>query len=359
MAIDNDLSALLPDPPPARPARREAAIEEALRRFDGGPPQAPVETRPEPGRSGGWGRPQIAALASVALVVLVSVPIWWTGRDRIIPQAPPAASPPAAVADGPAPPASGKPVAPTNAVPGIVQPSASPSPATPVGAPSAAPIATAAGPASTDARSATETSLARPTAPPAPPPAAAPAQRRAAAREEAEADAGQRIVVTGRLIQRQDFNSTTPIVAVDEAMLEQSSSAQGEWNACTLADPARNLEACRALADPAGRGAKGRAGAQLADGLTLAWQGDLDRAIAAFDRAIDAAPDLSIAYLNRGLAYQQKGNLRRALADLDRAVALDPHDGRAFYHRSQLQRARGNTTPADADARRAAEIGGN
>jgi Tfp pilus assembly protein PilF len=205
-----------------------------------------------------------------------------------------------------------------------------------------------------DAPAALESNLSRRPAAPAP---AAPARRAAAGGAEAEtqADARQTIVVTGSRVQRSDYNSTTPITTVDEATLD----AAGDWNACTLADPDRDLDACRALADPAGRGAKGRAGAHLADGLTFAWQGDLDRAIAAFDRAIDAAPGLSIAYLNRALAYQQKGDIRRALADFDRAIAKDPRDGRPFYHRSKLQRDRGNTKRAEEDARRAIQLGGN
>src|SRR5688572_25950060 len=39
-----------------------------------------------------------------------------------------------------------------------------------------------------------------------------------------------RIVVTGSRIQRQDFNSTTPMVTADEALLEQSSTAALESN---------------------------------------------------------------------------------------------------------------------------------
>src|SRR6187551_2894958 len=39
-----------------------------------------------------------------------------------------------------------------------------------------------------------------------------------------------KIVVTGSRIQRQDFNSTTPMVTADEALLEQSSTAALESN---------------------------------------------------------------------------------------------------------------------------------
>jgi tetratricopeptide (TPR) repeat protein len=166
---------------------------------------------------------------------------------------------------------------------------------------------------------------------------------RQAAAETAADDEDRSIVVTGSRIERGDFESRTPIAAVaDLAPLD------GEWNACTLHDPRRNPTVCRSSA--------GRAAAQLDDGLALAWQGDLDRAIQSFGRAIAAEPDLALAYLNRGLAWQAKGDLRRALTDLDRAVARDRTGARGYYHRSLLHRARGDTARADADARRAIEL---
>ena len=179
--------------------------------------------------------------------------------------------------------------------------------------------------------------------------------------------------MTGARVTRPDLAANSPVVSVDEEFLRQSSPAAVEQqlnklpqfavaqgsaapNSCTILDQRRDLSACRAFADPAARGVTGRAAAQLTDGLNLAWQGELDRAIDAFDRAIRAAPNLSIAYLNRGLAYQSKGDLRRALADLNRAVARDPNGARGYYHRSVIHRARGDTARADADAKRAIEI---
>jgi outer membrane cobalamin receptor len=41
---------------------------------------------------------------------------------------------------------------------------------------------------------------------------------------------GDQIVVTGSRIARQDFESTSPIVTIDEALLEQSSTAAIEQN---------------------------------------------------------------------------------------------------------------------------------
>jgi hypothetical protein len=331
MATDNDLSALLPEPPPARPARREAAIDEALRRFDGGgqsAPSPPVKARPAPAREG-WGRPQIAALASVALVVLFTVPIWWAEKDRLssdFPQAPPLAQDPPGLAPEPAP------RAPQQATPpGTPPTAASPSPPdAPVAIPQPSPDAFDVGPAS-------------PVPGPAPPP---PAARSAPSPREVSEGT---IVVTGSRVVQQAFDSPSAVTAVSSEVLP----SQDDRKACTILDPRRDLSACRAFAPP---GSSGPAARHLTDGLGLAWEGELDPAIDAFDRAIRTAPDLSVAYLNRGLAYQSKGNLRRALADLNRAVRKNPDSARGYYHRSLLYRARGDTERADADARRAVEL---
>src|SRR5688572_7661783 len=82
MAADNDLSASLPEPPPPRPAARDAAIEAAMRRFDGQdaiPPHLAAAPRPAPRR---LGRPQIGALATIALVAAIGLPVWMSTSDR-------------------------------------------------------------------------------------------------------------------------------------------------------------------------------------------------------------------------------------------------------------------------------------
>lgn len=129
--------------------------------------------------------------------------------------------------------------------------------------------------------------------------------------------------------------------------------ASRDGNACTVNDPNRSLAACRrSLA----RDARGGAASDLADGLSRAWNGDTDGAIAAFDQAIARDPRLSRAWLNRGLAWQQKGDLDRALADLDRAVRLAPRDPGGYRQRAQLLRQRGETRRAAADEARADEL---
>lgn len=152
-------------------------------------------------------------------------------------------------------------------------------------------------------------------------------------------------MVTGSRVARPDFNANSPVVSVDERYV-----SSGNWNACTILDEDHNLRSCP------NRRASGRAATQLAEGLSLAWDGKLDRAIESFSEAIQTSPDFSQAYLNRGLAYQEKGDLRRALSDLNRAVSTDRNNASAYHHRSQVQRALGDTARADADERRAEEL---
>ncbi|HVJ01866.1 MAG TPA: tetratricopeptide repeat protein [Sphingomonas sp.] len=139
-----------------------------------------------------------------------------------------------------------------------------------------------------------------------------------------------------------------------EASLRARASVErGDWNACTIDDPARSLVACPWAGEPAGPGKDREADAQIADGLKRAWSGDLRGAIAAFGRAIEREDQSWLAYLNRGLARERSGDRRGALADLDRAVRLSPESARAYYHRSLLRERIGDGSGASADAKRA------
>jgi hypothetical protein len=77
MATDSDDSVSLPKPPPPRPAARDAAIVAAMRRFDG-EAEAPIRAR----RSwGAWvpkDRRAVGALATAAVIAIVSVPVAFT-----------------------------------------------------------------------------------------------------------------------------------------------------------------------------------------------------------------------------------------------------------------------------------------
>jgi curved DNA-binding protein CbpA/Tfp pilus assembly protein PilF len=65
-------------------------------------------------------------------------------------------------------------------------------------------------------------------------------------------------------------------------------------------------------------------------------KGDLDRAIADLERAIELAPGDAKAYHQRGNAWGLKGDVDRALADYDRALRFAPNDSAVFHDRGLM-----------------------
>ena len=153
-----------------------------------------------------------------------------------------------------------------------------------------------------------------------------------------------------------DERASDNIVVTGIRASPQKAAGRGDWNACTLNDPKRDLSGCGSLINPGAKGSAGQAAARVADGLSLGWRGDMDGAISAFDQAISLQPRLSIAYLNRGLAWQRKGDLGRAIADLDLAVRYAPGAARGYYNRSLVLRDQGDARRASADEARAVDL---
>lgn len=361
MAGDEDLSALLPEPPPPRNARRDAAIEAAMLRFDGGEPAAAAAPSRPARPASRWsliGRPQFGALLTAALVGVIAVPIWLSNGDQLTPKSQPTR------------PAAQEAV--TGASPAMPSPAAQPSAAQTARADT--PIANPSPPREGSSRAAkpaaigqvaelaaeslppppTEPMPAFAPAPPPPPPEPAPAPAQMAARTAEARDEAGAIVVTGSrvaaqgFVQRAETKRVRPVAKAVE---------HGAWDACTVRDPAQNLSACKTLVDPGARGRTGRSAAQVADGLSAAWRGDNDAAIAAFDRAIAQSPGLAFAWLNRGLAREQKGDTAKARADLDKAVRLAPNTARVYYQRSLFLSRQGDTRRARDDWERAVRLG--
>jgi len=350
---DDDIAASLPRPPLPAPARREAAIAEALRRFDGGearPARAGDVRRPSP-----WSRPYAGALAGAFLVALVGLPFVWTSFDNY--EGDRGKRRPAVEATGPAvaDPAADR-----------AGPAADPNPARAHGSPAEKPPAAAADEAEPGIPP--QSALADPAAPVAADPGPAAAKRAPATRGEAPlggavVQGSEDVVVTGTRIRRPNLESSVPVTSVGGEAFVQSrdrlasrAARPGDWNACTIEDPGRSLDRCRGSLKTVVRGARGKGSEPLAEGLSKAWTGDLDGAMAAFDRAIEASPRSSSAWLNRGLAWRRRGDLDKALADLDRAVLHAPDDARAYYHRSLVLRQRGDLRRARADEARAVEL---
>ncbi|MET0246224.1 MAG: tetratricopeptide repeat protein [Sphingomonas sp.] len=389
MPGDEDIGALLPRAPEPRAERREAALAAAMRRFDGlaDPDAAPAEVARPANDDRPWWRlsgPQAGVAASILLVALVGIPVTLMApRDEVAEQiaanrapapAPRAVDAPSAPAVPQAAPAPQATEGQADAAPERAAPR-DPAPAAPEPKTTAPPIAAKRAPPApmreeAIAPPAAVPSDAAPVGEPRPdsrvmarraPPRPAPANDARMAAAAPNAEGAQDIVVTGQRVARERGDLSRRAVASVTALSAESidpapAARRGDWNACTIDDPARSLRNCRRAIDADAGGAKGEAAAALGQGLTRAWQGEWRPAIAAFDRAIARDSGNPLAWLNRGLAHRRSGNPARARADLDEAIRLAPRAARGWYARSLLRRDQGDAEGARQDAARAIQL---
>jgi tetratricopeptide (TPR) repeat protein len=142
---------------------------------------------------------------------------------------------------------------------------------------------------------------------------------------------------------------------------------------------------------PAAPSASDESDADLVNrGIEKAKNGDLDGAVADFNRAIELDPKDDAPYYNRAqakhlkkdaagaiadytraielgstnpAAYNNRGNARAesndrdsAIADYTRAIELKPDYARAYYNRAMTKQAKGDATGADADFKTAEKL---
>jgi hypothetical protein len=346
---DDDLRVVLPEPPPPAPKPRDAAIAAALARFDGAPAPARIHrTELAP-----WWKmlrgPQVGLIAATALVAAISLQF----ALRL-----------------PAPPV------PMNTTdngivtgPNIVASSdRNESAEVPAAIPAATQRTVKTGAVSIDPQS-SQSYTAVPIPPPieivqtvpAPPPAPL------AMREElpspivvqgrANSQIQQETAVAISVVSSEEISDDDGSVVVTGSRRSRENPVKrGDWNACTVNDPKRDPARCRKLANKAPKAVRSQTEIHLSDGLNQAWNGDLHKAIAAFDAAIALASDLTAAYLNRGLVYDWQGKREAAIADLNRAVQLSPKSARVYYNRSVLLRKYGDSQSADDDEQQAINL---
>ncbi len=89
-----------------------------------------------------------------------------------------------------------------------------------------------------------------------------------------------------------------------------------------------------------------------------AWQerGNLDRAIADIDKAIEIRSNFAEAYCNRGIAYSHKEDYERAIADFNEAIAINPNFALAHYNRAKAHYDKGDSARAIANYNKAITI---
>jgi tetratricopeptide (TPR) repeat protein len=81
-----------------------------------------------------------------------------------------------------------------------------------------------------------------------------------------------------------------------------------------------------------------------------------DKSIHLCSEAIAFDPEFQLAFQSRGAAYLRLGNIQAALADFDRVLELDPKSARAFHLRGLAHEKAGDYTEAIADLSKAIEI---
>jgi hypothetical protein len=360
MAEDQDLASLLPRAPPCAPARREAAIEAALRRFDGDPVTGPSQARGAVQQL--RQRPRFGAALAACLLVAIGLPLALVTEDdrmrSIDPRAAPASESQAVDARSA-----------TVARPAAPVPPAAPAISSAGGAPAdGAEAGSAPVPNSGEAGAAPEreavaeaTPVSNPGAlapvappPPAPaqaPPSAPPSAAAPLANTEvsatsrsldstADAPRARTGAVLAGAVRGFSIRDARPVAAAPR----QGIGAPTAETACTIDDPYRSLARCAAI-DAAAPGSAGLAAARIADGLNHAWQGNLPAARQAFDQALAADPRSSLAYLNRGLVRERQGDLAAAQADFVLATKLSPGSAQARYHLERARRNAGSGQP--------------
>lgn len=84
--------------------------------------------------------------------------------------------------------------------------------------------------------------------------------------------------------------------------------------------------------------------------------GQFNKAIADHTKAIELNPDFAGAYTGRGVAYMKKGDLDKALADNTRVIELEPEFSWGYRNRGSVYHMKGDPDKAIADYTKAIEV---
>ena len=84
--------------------------------------------------------------------------------------------------------------------------------------------------------------------------------------------------------------------------------------------------------------------------------GDLDAALADFNRVVSLNPDFARGFHARGLVRDEQDAPDKALEDVDRAIKISTKDWAAYYTRAAMRRARQDYDGAMADIEKAADL---
>jgi|GEM_PF-6527953 len=133
-------------------------------------------------------------------------------------------------------------------------------------------------------------------------------------------------------------------IAIALVAIAGSASAQGAGddrlaNTCTSqapGGPEEKIAACTTLIGQETPGSERLAILYSSRGAAWRQKGDLDRAIADHDKAIQLQPDAALLYFNRAITWQSKEQSTRAMADFSAAIQRAPKFVIAYRGRGDL-----------------------
>jgi tetratricopeptide (TPR) repeat protein len=135
-----------------------------------------------------------------------------------------------------------------------------------------------------------------------------------------------------------------------------SDGAKADQGTAAEVESAKQAELARLIAKLESRRQVDLTGPYNNSGLAKQAKGDLDGAIADFNRAIELAPAYSYSYGRRAEAKKRKGDLDGAIADYNKAIALDPADNFYYHFRGRVRQAKGDLDGAIADFTKSIEL---
>lgn len=119
----------------------------------------------------------------------------------------------------------------------------------------------------------------------------------------------------------------------------------------------RSIRACTEIIERDGHEASGRLSTAYKDRGDLYFaNGDYERAISDFGRAINLSLEDADAYIKRGMAYDAKGDYQHGIADFGTVINLRPTSPTPYTMRGGAYEMAGDKERAIADFEKALEI---
>ncbi len=143
------------------------------------------------------------------------------------------------------------------------------------------------------------------------------------------------------------------LLAAAPALAESSDSKQCLRPSGIERDAKQRIEVCTRAIELAELSQENLARAHNNRGLAYVAEGDVERAIADFDKSLELHPGYVNALMDRGMAHGMKGDHDRAVADFGAAIRQNPDSADAYNGRCYSLALKGDAAAAIEDCNRA------